>query len=457
MTDPSVTAELLEKYGGPAPRYTSYPTALDWKDDVGPDDYPELLRSAGEREGPLSLYVHVPFCEKRCLFCGCNVKITRDREWGRKYVELLRREAETAGRNLGGREVHEIHWGGGTPTWLAPDELTALWDAVGSAFSVSPDVEAAVEVDPRVTSDEQLRLLAHLGFRRLSLGIQDFDPLVQATVQRVQSVEDTARTVAVARDAGFRSVNVDLMYGLPRQTRDGFQTTLDHVVALRPDRVALFGYAHVPWLKKHHRALDTAVAPTPAEKLVIFKDAVQAFTSAGWVFLGLDHFALTGDPLACALADGTLNRNFMGYTTRPGDDTIGLGVSAIGEVGGAYVQNARELTDWQDAVRDRGVAVVRGHRLNAEDRLRRDAVMRIMCHGRLRWADLDAAHGPDTASLLGPERAALASLAEDGLVHLNEDSVQVTGTGRVFLRQVAAVFDRYLRDRDGQDAFSRVI
>lgn len=457
---PEVPGEVLDRYAVAAPRYTSYPTALDWEDELDSGSYRSLLAGRRGRPDPLGVYVHVPFCEERCLFCGCNVVVTRDRERSERYVDLLEREiSAVADSGVGGSPVTQYHWGGGTPTYLSPGAMERLHAAFSRSFRLEPGAEAAVEVDPRVTTEEQLALLASMGFNRISLGVQDFDPVVQKAVKRVQSVEQTRHVIEAARGLGFQSVNVDLIYGLPRQTLEGFRRTLDEILDIRPERIALFLYAHVPWIKKHHRAIDLEAVPSREEKLAIFTDAVGVLTGEDYVYLGLDHFALPGDELAVAHRRRTLQRNFMGYSTRAGHDLLGFGVSAIGMVGGAYVQNERDPALWRERIRTEGTAVVRGHRLRAEDHLRRDVIERLMCHGVVVKQEIADRHGVDFDRVFALELEELRVHAGDGLVRLLPESVQVTPRGQLFLRNIALVFDSYRRraGSEGSRAFSRTI
>jgi oxygen-independent coproporphyrinogen-3 oxidase len=461
MSGLAVPRELLQRYAIAAPRYTSYPTAVDWNGNAGSADWAQALTAAATRpKQPLALYVHVPFCEALCLYCGCNVHITRNTSRGPAYVELLEKELHSAAAaGLGVRKLTQHHWGGGTPTWLPAELLERLFHAVSSVFQHEPGAEIAIEVDPRVTSMEQLALLGRLGFNRLSLGVQDFDPVVQAAVHREQSFELTRDLIVEARARGFRSVNVDLIYGLPHQTRAGFASTVQQTLSLAPDRVALFHYAHVPWLKKHQRAVDQAVVPGMEEKFAIFADAVAAFTAAGYVYIGLDHFARPDDEMAVARAEGTLQRNFMGYSTRAGSELLPLGVSAIGEMDGAYFQNEPELFAWQQRVADTGAGVVKGHRLSAEDQLRRAIIMELMCRGELNFRAWSERLGVEFAQRFATELADLPALAQDGLIELEVNGLRVTQLGQAFLRNVAVVFDSYWRRRSEapQRAFSRTL
>jgi oxygen-independent coproporphyrinogen III oxidase len=443
-----VPEELLARYATSAPRYTSYPTAIDWRNDLDPATYPERLAAAAAHPAPLSVYIHVPFCEARCFFCGCNVVITKNHEKATPYLAELEKELAAArATGIGRRKVTQYHWGGGTPTYLREHEIERLHAAFAATFTLEPDAEVAIEIDPRHTTASQIRLLAQLGFNRLSLGVQDFDLKVQQAVHRIQSEEETRAAVDTGRSAGFRSVNIDLIYGLPYQTRTGFAATVERVLTMRPERVALFHYAHVPWIRKHQEGLPEEAFPDAALKMAIFTDSVARFTAAGYEYIGLDHFALPEDELAVARKDGTLQRNFMGYTTRKGTDLLPFGVSAIGEVGGAFVANPREISTWAALAGSRGHAVERGHVLDADDRLRRDVIIGLMCRNRVVKSEIAKAHGVDFDRTFASELEELRGPAADGLVILGQDALEITPLGQVFLRNVALPFDRYYRLR----------
>ncbi|MBL8858706.1 MAG: oxygen-independent coproporphyrinogen III oxidase [Planctomycetes bacterium] len=443
-----VPRELLEKYATSAPRYTSYPTAVDWSKDFDPLRYPELLERASHSPEALSVYVHLPFCAELCLFCGCNVIISRSRSRMDTYLDALENEfAFVAARGVGGRKVRQYHWGGGTPTQLSLAQMERVQNAFNRAFTLADDAEVAVEVDPRVTTTDQVKWLAENRFNRVSLGVQDFEPAVQQAIKRVQSEEQTRKIIDAARAAGIPSINVDLIYGLPEQTIDSFARTIERVIAIRPERIALFHYAHVPWMKKHQNVLETDRAPSSADKLTIFTRAVEQFQAAGYVYIGLDHFALPTDELALALKERKLQRNFMGYTTRRGGDMVSLGVSSIGDVSGAFVQNAPVEAEYLRLIKERGFATHRGHELSAEDALRRDVIVGLMCNGVLLKSEIEARHGIVFDTTFAAELTALEPLAGDGLLKLDPDAVRLTDLGQVFMRNAALPFDRYFAAR----------
>ena len=457
-----VARELLQKYATSAPRYTSYPTAVDWSKDFEPARYGELLARAAQAAGPLSVYVHLPFCAELCLFCGCNMIVSSSVSRIDAYLDALEREFEFVGASgIGRRPVRQYHWGGGTPTQLDLSQIERVQRAFARHFRFSADAEVGIEVDPRVTSREQVRLLAQLGFNRISMGVQDFDLAVQQAIKREQSEAETRAVVEAAREQGMGSVNIDLMYGLPHQTEEGFARTVERVLQLRPERVALFHYAHVPWLKRHQEALDTEALPSSETKLTIFLRSIEQFRAAGYQYVGLDHFALPGDELAVAQRARNLGRNFMGYTTRRGDDMVSLGVSAIGDVSGSFVQNQSREKEYIAAIAQHGHAAARGHELSADDRLRRDVILALMCNGEVQKRAIESAHGIRFDETFARELAELVPLEQDGLVALRPERIEVSELGQLFLRNVALPFDRYFarrkQDGDARPAFSKTL
>jgi oxygen-independent coproporphyrinogen III oxidase len=440
----AVSEELLAKYNRPGPRYTSYPTAPVWRDDFGPQDLEQSYARADARATPLSLYMHLPFCESLCLFCACNVSIQKDKRVAIPYLAALKREIDHVSALVSKkRPVIQFHWGGGTPTYLAPAQMEDLFERASQRFAFAPDAEIGLEVDPRVTSRAHLESLRKLGFNRLSMGIQDFQPKVQETIRRVQPYELTRDLILVARELGFESLSVDLIYGLPYQTTDTFKATIDQVLTLEPDRVAMFSYAHVPWLRKQQGAF-AAHLPEDREKFQIFRAGLERFLGAGYLYIGMDHFSRPGDELANAQRNRTLHRNFQGYTTKAGADLYGLGVSAISSVGDAYAQNRREVPAYQSAVADRGIATMRGYRLSDDDRLRRTVIARLLCHTVIPKHEIESEFGISFDRHFAAELTRLAELAADGLVVVDRDEIRVTPLGRVFIRNAAMVFDSHL-------------
>jgi oxygen-independent coproporphyrinogen-3 oxidase len=457
----TVTLDLLRKYDRPGPRYTSYPTAVEFHPGLDATAYrAHLAEAASTPEHPLSLYLHLPFCEERCTFCGCMVVITKKRDVAARYLGYVKRELAMLGTALSGRRhVVQYHWGGGTPTYLSLEQMADLHQAVATHFDIDPDGEAAIEVDPRVTTLEQLDLLRHLGFNRLSIGVQDFAPAVQAAVNRVQPVETTRTLFDHARRLGFASINIDLIYGLPLQTRESFATTVDTVLAMRPDRVAVYSFALVPWIRAHQKGLPMADLPDAEAKLELFVEAMQRFVAAGYRQIGMDHFALPDDELAKASDAGRLHRNFMGYTTRVAPDLVGIGVSAIGDVSGAFAQNVKPLAAYYDALDAGHFPIERGYRLDRDDRLRRFVITELMCNFRVRQVDLDERFGVAMPRYFALEFEELRKgPVADGFLRLTSDGLEVTPEGRLFVRNIAMHFDRYLRRKtSGAPVFSRTI
>lgn len=454
-----VSDAVLEKYNRPGPRYTSYPTAPVWKDDFGPDDLEKYYAIADKRATPLSLYMHLPFCESLCLFCACNVSIQKDKSVAIPYLAALKREIEHVAKHVSrARPVIQFHWGGGTPTYLSPAQLADLFAFTRERFSFAPDAEIGLEVDPRVTSREHLETLRALGFNRLSMGIQDFERTVQQTIHRVQPYELTRNLIIAARELGFGSLNIDLIYGLPYQTAETFRATVAQALTLEPDRVAMFSYAHVPWLKKQQGSF-AAHLPEGREKFAIFRAGLEGFLNAGYIYIGMDHFARPGDELAVAQKNRTLHRNFQGYTTKAGADLYGMGVSAISSIGRAYAQNSREIPAYQTAVKDRGIATMRGYRLSNDDEVRRAVIGRLLCHTVIFKREIEREFGIEFDEYFAGELDRLTEPRDEGLVVLGADEIRVTPLGRIFIRNVAMTFDRYLHEQqmDKRPLFSKTL
>ncbi len=443
----SITPDFLTRYDRPGPRYTSYPTAPAWTDDFGPADLASAHEEAERAGSPVSLYLHIPFCESLCLFCACNVVIQKDKRAAVPYLETLKQEMVRVSRNVSRtRPVVQFHWGGGTPTYLTPEQLEDLFGFTRDHFTFAPDAEVGIEADPRVTSHRHLETLRRLGFNRLSMGIQDFHPDVQRAVHRVQPYEMTRDLLFEARRLGFESINVDLIYGLPYQTPERFADTVDQILTLAPDRIALFSYAHVPWLKKHQGSF-AAHLPEGAEKFEIFRTGLENFIEAGYLYIGMDHFARPSDELAVAQQNRTLHRNFQGYTTKAGADLYGMGVSAISCVQTRYAQNPRVVADYAKAVAERGLATMRGYKLTSEDLLRGSVISRLLCHTVIPKAEIDRKFGIQFDDYFAEELKRLAPMQEDGLVILGRDEIQTTWLGRIFIRNLAMVFDPYLEQQ----------
>jgi len=454
-----ISEGFLAKYNTPGPRYTSYPTAPVWKDDFGASDLERAYGEADAAGTPMSLYMHLPYCESLCLFCACNVVITKDTSVVPPYLATLQQEIERVARHVSRkREVVQFHWGGGTPTYLTPAQMQQLFGFARERFTFAPDAEIGIEVDPRVTSREHLETLRRLGFNRLSLGIQDFHPEVQEAIHRVQPYEATRDMILYARELGFDSINVDLIYGLPYQDAERFRATVTQVLTLAPDRVAMFSYAHVPWLKKQQGAFQTHL-PEGIEKFRIFCAGLQTFLDAGYLYIGMDHFARPGDELAIAQQSRTLHRNFQGYTTKAGADLYGMGVSAISAIGRTYGQNFRDVAGYGAAIDRGGLATMRGYHLNEDDVLRRTVINRLLCHTLIRKSEIAGEFGIDFDDYFASELGHLESFAADGLVQLSLDEISVTWLGRIFIRNIAMVFDAYLEKQklDTRPLFSKTL
>jgi oxygen-independent coproporphyrinogen-3 oxidase len=428
----------------------------------GEADYVQALHQ--RREGlaakahPLSLYVHIPFCESLCYYCACNKIITKHHERGAEYLRYLEREVDLNIAHLGlGQVVSQLHLGGGSPTFLSDEELTQLMTMLRRNFHFAPGGEYSLEIDPRTVTRERLAHLAELGFNRLSFGVQDFEPAVQKAVHRIQPAEQVFDLVAASRDQGFESVNVDLIYGLPMQTPETFERTLAQITQLRPDRIALYGYAHLPERFKPQRRIHTQDLPPAASKLVMLSSAMRVLMAAGYVYVGMDHFALPTDALAVAKRQGRLHRNFQGYSTQPDCDLIALGVSSIGRVGPTFSQNVKTLDEYYDLLNQGHLPVVRGMALSRDDLVRRSVIMALMCQGSVLFESVELAHLVSFKSYFANELQTLASMQEQGLLTLDESGIQVTELGWFFVRGVAMVFDKYLQADMNRARFSKII
>jgi oxygen-independent coproporphyrinogen-3 oxidase len=453
---------LLRQYDVTGPRYTSYPTAAQFTEAFDAQAYRERVTWGNEDPipRPLSLYVHVPFCRTVCFYCACNKVITANYRRAQDYLARLIDELDLqAALFADDRPVEQLHLGGGTPTYLTDDDLATLIDAIAARFPMADPVdrEFSIEVDPRTVDRARIRNLAALGFNRLSLGVQDFDADVQKAINRVQGVQATADIVEEARAQGFRSINLDLMYGLPLQTPERLSQTLDAVMTMRPDRIALYNYAHMPQMFRIQRQIPDATLPEAEMKLTLLIEAMQRLAREGYQYIGMDHFALPGDELAQAADDGTLHRNFQGYSTRPDLDLIGLGASSIGQIGDAFSQNVRDPKSHAEAVSAGRLPIWRGVTLTADDRLRRDVIQSVMCRGQVDYGVIESRHGIDFGDYFADALGALQPLVDDGLLDLGRDTLQVTGRGRFFLRNVAMPFDAYLAEARAERRFSRVI
>jgi oxygen-independent coproporphyrinogen-3 oxidase len=457
-----VTDELLRRYDVSGPRYTSYPTADRFVEAFTAGDYVQALTQ--RRSGaaaltlPLSLYIHIPFCESLCYYCACNKIITKHHGKAAEYLRYLSREVDLHTQHIGtGQVVSQLHLGGGTPTFLSDDELRELMTMLRRNFTFAPGGEYSIEVDPRTVDAQRLDTLAELGFNRLSFGVQDFDPAVQKAVHRVQPAEQVFALVAAARARGFESINVDLIYGLPKQSPESFDRTLAQVAELRPDRIALYAYAHLPERFKPQRRIAIVELPTGGSKISMLSRSLKAFRDAGYVYVGMDHFALPEDSLAVAKRQGRLHRNFQGYSTQPDCDLIALGVSSIGRIGATYSQNAKTLEEYSDALDNGQFPVVRGLALSRDDLVRRAVIMALMCQGQVQFESINLAYLVDFSTYFAKELEALQTLQEQGMVTVDAQNIQVTDQGWFFVRAVAMVFDKYLQTDRTRAKFSKII
>lgn len=452
---------LLKKYDVPVPRYTSYPTVLAWNSSVGANQYAESLQHLGQKD-LISLYFHLPFCETLCHFCGCMQVITKDHDRSREYTDALLTELDRVSRLIlqSNRSVCQIHFGGGTPNFFRPSEVSSLINKIKTLFHLLPSAEIAIEMHPKTSTEEFCRNLKTLEFNRISLGVQDFDPVVQKLINRHQTFEMTESMMNLLRKLGFNHFNFDLIYGLPGQTMEGWSRTLRQVIQLKPNRLAVYSYAHVPWVRPVQRSFKDGDLPSPEMKIKLFEKAYQVFTQKEYRHIGIDHFALQGDELTNALKMGTIHRNFMGYSTRAEAHQIGFGVSAISYVGGHYFQNEKELKNYYHKLNLGSLAVARGFLLERDDLVRRDLIARIMCQGEVDWNLFEKKWNVNPSRYFEGELKRLAPFVVDGLVKLTKEKITVVGNGFLFLRNIASVFDAYLVDiqqRAKTPAFSKGI
>lgn len=454
-----VTPELLMRYDRPGPRYTSYPTAPEWKPDFGPAQYRAALdRAATRTREPLSLYIHLPFCHRRCAFCGCNSLGPAEEGVAARYVDYVDRELELLAAMLSDtRPLGQLHWGGGTPTYLSARQMEALFGTISRRFTIEPDAELAIEVDPRATTREHVRALRRLGFNRISMGVQDLDPDVQREIGRNQSEEETVRLVDWCRDAGFEGLNMDLIYGLPGQNAATWDRTLSRIIDVRPDRLAVYSYAYLPEKLHNQRAIDAAKLPSTPEKYSLFARARRRFTEAGYRAIGMDHFALPHDELTHALDERRLRRNFMGYTVAPASDMIGVGVSAIGEIGGVYAQNAKTLDPYMAALDRSDFPTACGCVLSRDDQVRSWVIRQLMCNFHLDARELRKRFGVEYEAYFATEEQELASFYEEGFLDKDGGNLRILPLGQVFIRNIAMVFDAYLAKSASAHRFSRTV
>ncbi len=441
----TVDMELIRKYDVPGPRYTSYPTAPNFREDVGREAIEEAVRVNQEEGGPLSLYFHIPFCQTLCWYCGCTQVITKDRAQSEPYLEALHEEMRRkSGWIKEGREVVQVHFGGGTPTYLEPDQIRRIGEWIDRYFEVSEEAEVGIEIDPRRLRREHVEALAEAGFTRASLGVQDNDERVQKAINRIQPFEVTRRVVRWLREVGIESLNVDLIYGLPHQTVESFDRTLSEVLTLKPDRFAIYTYAHVPWIKPAQKLLEREALPGAEEKLAMQKHIVERLTDEGYLYIGMDHYAREDNELAKAYREGTLRRNFQGYSTWSGVDIYGFGMSSISQIGDMYLQNPKEVEAYQEAVQREDFPRYKAYLLTEDDRRRRQWIMSLMCEARVDFDAMSRRLGVDVRSYFGEGLEELAPMAEDGLVEIDDEGIDVTSRGRLLLRNICMPFDAHL-------------
>lgn len=452
-------AELIRRYDKAGPRYTSYPTAVQFHDGITPSDLLAALDKSCEQRTPLSLYIHIPFCANICYYCACNKVITKDRSRSQPYLDSLYREIDLLKSHVSPeQQVEQLHLGGGTPTFLSNEQLRELLLKLRESFSLRSDDggDYSIEIDPREADWATMGVLREIGFNRVSFGVQDLDPEVQRAVNRLQSFEQTEAVMKAARQLGFRSINIDLIYGLPKQTPAGFAKTLEAIIALRPDRLSIFNYAHLPERFKPQRRINAEELPSPADKLLMFENSIRQMAEAGYRYIGMDHFALPDDLLSQAQDNGELQRNFQGYTTHDHCDLLGMGVSSISQVGDLFCQNTADVNLYQETVDNGQLAVRRGLIRNADDRLRRAVITQLICHFRLAFADIEQRFAIDFRSYFADAWPLLEQMHRDGLIRLDQQGIEVLPAGRLLVRSVCMVFDAYLA-ADNQQRFSRII
>jgi oxygen-independent coproporphyrinogen-3 oxidase len=452
--------ELIKKYDQSGPRYTSYPTAVEFHEGFDEESYQRLAAESNASGRPLSLYFHIPFCDTVCFYCACNKVATKDRALAAQYLKRIYKELELQGALFDkSRKVEQLHWGGGTPTFISQDEMRELVAQTRKNFSLLDDDrgEYSIEIDPREAQGDTIKLLRELGFNRMSLGVQDFEPTVQKAVNRIQPREVTFATLQAARSEGFKSISLDLIYGLPFQSTESFSHTLDETLELEPDRLSIFNYAHLPERFKPQRRINEVDLPAPQEKLEILEMSIEKLTSAGYVYIGMDHFAKPDDELVIAQQNGTLYRNFQGYSTHSNCDLIGIGSTSIGMVGPSYAQNMRSLNEYYARIDAGRLAVFRGIELSRDDEIRRDVITRLICHFSLTIASVEARWGIDFQSYFSQELESLKPMAQDGLLELEKSAIVINPKGRLLIRNICMQFDAYLHSKASRGSFSKVI
>jgi oxygen-independent coproporphyrinogen-3 oxidase len=458
-----IDLEILKKYNQPGPRYTSYPTAPLFSTNFTAADFTQEIISTNagdESASNISLYFHFPFCESLCYFCGCNMMVSRDRKLINEYNERLKKEIDAlVPLILKNRKVSQMHWGGGTPSYLTPDEIRDVGEYIKSKFDFAEDIEASVEIDPRGLTFEHIKAFRDVGFNRTSLGVQDFNPQVQETINRIQPEDITRQTIEWARELGFKSINLDLIYGLPYQTLESFRQTVETVIDISPDRIAVFNYAHVPWLKKHQNIFKVETMPSPDDRLVILKQTIEQLVGSGYEYIGLDHFAKPTDELAIAQKNNTLYRNFQGYSTRAGTDVYAFGVSAISQFQDVYAQNLKNIKDYYERVETGKAATNVGYRMTFDDHVRKETIMQLMCHLQIDKRSIETRFGIDFETYFAADLPKLDPFIADELLENNSERIFIKGAGKLIIRNVAMCFDAHLAEmtKVNKPVFSKTV
>jgi len=452
--------QLIKRYDKAGPRYTSYPTAVQFGDEYTADTYKKFAEKSNQSAQSLSLYFHIPFCDTVCFYCGCNKVVTKDRSKAAPYLERVYKEIEMQARLFDhSRKVDQLHWGGGTPTFISHDEMRELMAVTRKHFNLHDDDsgEYSIEIDPREVSRESIKLLRELGFNRMSLGVQDFNPAVQKAVNRIQSREETLAALTAAREENFKSISVDLIYGLPLQTVESFDQTLDELIEISPDRVSVFNYAHLPERFKPQRRINEDELPPASAKLEIFKHCMEKLTNAGYVYIGMDHFAKPDDELTIAQNNGKLYRNFQGYATHADCDLVGIGITSIGTIANSFAQNVRTMDEYFAKIDKGELAIFRGVEIDNDDLIRREVIMQLICHFKLNFADVEQRFNIDFKDYFSAELERYKTMVDDGLITMDQQSIEVTSRGRLLIRNICMVFDRYIKPDEKTERFSKLI
>ncbi|MCK5696516.1 MAG: oxygen-independent coproporphyrinogen III oxidase [Gammaproteobacteria bacterium] len=453
-------SQLIKRYDKAGPRYTSYPTAVQFNEDYTSEDYKKFAEKSNQSQQALSLYFHIPFCDTVCFYCGCNKVVTKDRSKATPYLERVYKEIEMQAKLFDpARKVDQLHWGGGTPTFISHDEMRQLMTVTRQHFNLHDDDsgEYSIEIDPREVSRDSIKLLRELGFNRMSLGVQDFNPAVQKAVNRIQSREETLAALTGAREEKFKSISIDLIYGLPLQTVESFDQTLDELIEIGPDRVSVFNYAHLPERFKPQRRINEEDLPIASVKLEIFKHCMEKLTQAGYVYIGMDHFAKPDDELTIAQKNGQLYRNFQGYATHADCDLVGIGVTSIGTIANSFAQNARTMDDYFSKIDQGDLAIFRGVEIDNDDLIRREAIMQLICHFRLDFSLVESRFDINFKEYFATELERYDTMIDDGLITMNDQSIEVTSRGRLLIRNICMVFDRYIKPDEQTQRFSKLI